>query len=147
MVRSRDPVDVHVGKMIRARRKLAEVSQEALAKAIGVTFQQVQKYESGGNRVSASRLVRIAQVLDAPIAEFFPEVADDGRVAGLGPAGQLAVLDGGQQIAMSFIALDPDRRRALLSVAQVLNTTMPGEEPGQAYVNGGDAGEARRVAG
>jgi transcriptional regulator with XRE-family HTH domain len=73
MAEQPDPVDRHVGQMIRARRKMAGVSQEGLAKAAGVTFQQVQKYERGDNRVSASRLAKIAGFLNAPVAAFFPE--------------------------------------------------------------------------
>lgn len=66
-----DPVDRHVGATIRLRRKELGVSQEALAAAIGVSFQQVQKYESGGNRVSVSALVKIAKRLGVPVGFFF----------------------------------------------------------------------------
>lgn len=66
-----DPVDRHVGATIRLRRKELGVSQEALAAAIGVSFQQVQKYESGGNRVSASALYKAAKRLGVPVAFFF----------------------------------------------------------------------------
>jgi transcriptional regulator with XRE-family HTH domain len=68
-----DPVDVFVGRRIRTRRLLLDMNQQQLARALGVTFQQVQKYESGANRVSASRLWEIAAVLNMPIAYFFPE--------------------------------------------------------------------------
>jgi transcriptional regulator with XRE-family HTH domain len=66
-----DPIDVHVGSRVRTRRLLIGMNQEALAQALGVTFQQVQKYEGGANRVSASRLSQIAEVLDVPISYFF----------------------------------------------------------------------------
>jgi transcriptional regulator with XRE-family HTH domain len=69
-----DPVDVHVGSRIRIRRLLIGMNQETLAKALGLTFQQVQKYEGGANRVSASRLSQIAQVLGVPIAYFFSDI-------------------------------------------------------------------------
>lgn len=65
------PIDRHVGGRIRMRRMLAGISQEKLGEALGITFQQVQKYEKGSNRVSASRLQIIARVLDVPIAFFF----------------------------------------------------------------------------
>jgi transcriptional regulator with XRE-family HTH domain len=69
-----DPVDVAVGARIRLFRKLRGLSQQALAESAGVTFQQIQKYERGANRVSASMLARIAGALRTPIAELFGEV-------------------------------------------------------------------------
>lgn len=72
---SADPVDVAVGARIRLLRKLRGLSQQALADAAGVTFQQIQKYERGANRVSASMLVRIAATLRAPVSELFGEVS------------------------------------------------------------------------
>jgi transcriptional regulator with XRE-family HTH domain len=66
-----DPVDVHVGNRLRTRRLLIGMNQEALARRLGLTFQQVQKYESGANRVSASRLKRIADVLAVKVGYFF----------------------------------------------------------------------------
>ena len=68
---SPDPVDIHVGARVRLRRTLLGMSQEKLGKALGLTFQQVQKYESGANRVSASRLLLIAETLGVPISYFF----------------------------------------------------------------------------
>ena len=67
-----DPVDVYVGGRIRTRRLYRDMRQEELARKLGLTFQQVQKYESGANRVSASRLWEIAAILEMPIAYFFP---------------------------------------------------------------------------
>ena len=69
-----NPIDVHVGARIRLRRTLLGMSQERLAEAIGLTFQQVQKYEKGSNRVSSSRLVDIGNVLDVSIPYFFDEM-------------------------------------------------------------------------
>lgn len=66
-------VDVFVGRNIRSRRAYYGLSQTELAKKLGITFQQLQKYESGANRVSASRLWHIAQELKMPVAEFFPK--------------------------------------------------------------------------
>jgi transcriptional regulator with XRE-family HTH domain len=66
-----DPIDVHVGKEMRLFRTLKGMSQERLARELGVTFQQVQKYERGFNRVSASMLYRAAQALDVPVSAFF----------------------------------------------------------------------------
>jgi transcriptional regulator with XRE-family HTH domain len=69
-----DPVDVHVGARIRTRRLLIGMNQETLSRALDLTFQQVQKYEGGANRVSASRLSQIAEILDVPIAYFFADI-------------------------------------------------------------------------
>lgn len=71
-----DPIDVHVGARLRARRKLIGSSQEALADALGLTFQQVQKYERGFNRISASKLYRAAAVLEVAPAYFFEGLPD-----------------------------------------------------------------------
>lgn len=102
----RDPVDISVGARIRLARKMRGRSQQGLAEAIGVTFQQVQKYESGANRVSASMLTRIAADLDVPITEFFgpvetaPRVSDD-LAAMLGEPGALKLLRGYCQLPRS----------------------------------------------
>jgi transcriptional regulator with XRE-family HTH domain len=66
-----NPIDVHVGKRIRVRRLLLGMNQETLANALGVAFQQVQKYEHGANRVSASRLSAMTEILGVPISYFF----------------------------------------------------------------------------
>lgn len=66
-----DPVDIHVGGRVRLRRTLLSMSQEKLASALGITFQQVQKYENGTNRVGASRLFHIAKILKVPVSFFF----------------------------------------------------------------------------
>ncbi len=69
-------VDIHVGERVRTRRLLAGLSQDAFAGYLGVTFQQIQKYEKGANRISASRLYRIAKILDAPITYFFDRAGE-----------------------------------------------------------------------
>ncbi len=68
------PVDVHVGKRLRMRRTLLGMSQEQVAEALGLTFQQLQKYEKGSNRVSASRLFELSKMLDVPESFFFEEM-------------------------------------------------------------------------
>lgn len=68
------PVDVHVGLRMRQRRALLGMSQTSLGTSVGLTFQQVQKYERGSNRISASRLVEFARVLDVPVTFFFQEM-------------------------------------------------------------------------
>lgn len=72
------PIDAHVGLRLRQRRILLGLSQERLAAALGLTFQQVQKYERGANRVSASRLYELSRVLEVPIGYFFEELPDGG---------------------------------------------------------------------
>lgn len=71
------PVDIHVGSRIRMRRTLLGMSQEKLGDALALTFQQVQKYERGANRVGASRLFEISQILDVPVSFFFEEMAPE----------------------------------------------------------------------
>jgi len=66
-----DPIDIHVGGRVRLRRTLMGLSQAALARSLGLTFQQVQKYEKGYNRIGSSRLFQIAQTLEVPVAYFF----------------------------------------------------------------------------
>ena len=77
-----NPVDLHVGARIRLRRKILGVSQERLADALGLTFQQVQKYERGSNRVSASKLYEIAGALQAQVSYFFEGLADPAVAEG-----------------------------------------------------------------
>lgn len=72
-----NPVDVHVGGRVRLRRTLLGMSQEKLGEAIGLTFQQVQKYERGANRIGASRLWDLSRVLECPISFFFEEMAEN----------------------------------------------------------------------
>ncbi len=72
-----NPIDVHVGKRVRTRRTLLGMSQEKLGAAIGLTFQQVQKYERGANRIGASRLYELSRVLDVPMSFFFDDLPED----------------------------------------------------------------------
>lgn len=72
-----DPVDVYVGRRLRKQRVLLRLSQEQLARAVGVTFQQIQKYERGANRISASRLYDVAKVMGVPINFFFDYIEDE----------------------------------------------------------------------
>jgi transcriptional regulator with XRE-family HTH domain len=77
-VRKPNDVDAHVGSRLRQRRMLLGISQEQLAEMLGLTFQQVQKYERGTNRVSASRLFQLARALDTPITWFFDDMEAGG---------------------------------------------------------------------
>ena len=84
------PVDVHVGRRVRTRRTLLGMSQTALGQAIGLTFQQIQKYERGTNRIGSSRLFDLCKALDVPITFFFedmpPAVASSSSALGVGIA-------------------------------------------------------------
>ena len=82
------PIDVHVGTRIRLRRTLMGMSQERLGEALGLTFQQVQKYERGVNRVGASRLFDLSRVLDVPISFFFDDMPDRLTTSLGGPGGR-----------------------------------------------------------
>jgi transcriptional regulator with XRE-family HTH domain len=93
--RSPNPVDLHVGARIRMRRKVLGVSQEKLADELGLTFQQVQKYERGANRVSASKLYEIARALSAPVSYFFEGLSET--------AGQTVIGDGAEASMHDFL--------------------------------------------
>jgi len=78
-----NPVDIHVGSRVRLRRTLLGMSQKKLGNALGLTFQQIQKYERGANRIGSSRLYQFAQVLDVPVSFFFDDMP--ANVTGRGP--------------------------------------------------------------
>ena len=82
-----DPIDIHVGSRVRLRRTLLGLSQERLGEAVGLTFQQIQKYERGANRIGASRMYDLAHVLDVPVAFFFEDMPDDVKQRDAEPAG------------------------------------------------------------
>ena len=107
--RSPNPIDVHVGDRIRRRRRALGVSQDRLAEQLDLTFQQVQKYERGANRVSASKLYQIAAALQATIAYFFEGLPDPSQAAG--------VSEGDAEPFMHELPLTPEERElaALLS--------------------------------
>ncbi len=119
----RDEVDVHVGARIGLRRSALGLSQSALAQQLGVSFQQVQKYETGQNRISASRLHRAATVLGTSVETFFPPVetarggADDGWEA----MRFITATADGRAVATSFPLIgDREIRRAVARVVRAL---------------------------
>jgi len=81
MAASPNPIDVHVGKRLRLRRTLLGMSQERLGESLGLTFQQVQKYERGANRIGSSRLFELGQILDVPVSFFFDDMPGTAGVA------------------------------------------------------------------
>ncbi len=89
-----DPIDIHVGARLRLRRNLVGMSQEQLGKASGLTFQQIQKYERGANRMGASRLHQLGRLLNVPVAYFFDELPVDmaqPNTAGFRDSGQASL--------------------------------------------------------
>ena len=103
-----NPIDLHVGRRIRERRTAMGISQDALAKIVGVTYQQTHKYETGHNRISASRLVSFAAALRVPVAFFFEDMDATSKTAGI------ALLRG--QLASTDVTLPPAPCRADLEV-------------------------------
>ena len=77
-----NPIDIHVGSRVRLRRMMLGMSQEKLGEHLGITFQQIQKYEKGTNRIGASRLQHIARVLDVPVSFFFEDAPGGASRAG-----------------------------------------------------------------
>lgn len=124
----RHPIDVHVGGRIRLRRKFCQMSQTELADKIGLTFQQVQKYETGANRVSASKLYRASQILGVPVAYFFTGYSDSEEPAADETAldaeravGAFLLTDEGIQLAEAFPKIQgAKKRRKLLDLVRSL---------------------------
>jgi transcriptional regulator with XRE-family HTH domain len=107
-----NPVDVLVGARIRVLRKRRKMSQAALGEALGVTFQQIQKYENGKNRVSASRLHLVATALEVPISEFFASASETSRASFATKA--VAFDPQALRLAETFTKITDKQLRALL---------------------------------
>ena len=116
------PVDVHVGKRIRHRRWVVGTTQQQLAEKVGIKFQQIQKYETGMNRVSASRLWDIASALGVDISFFFEGL--DGQKASDGAADMPSDLLSDREaleLLRSYYAIPENQRRRLFDLARVLS--------------------------
>jgi transcriptional regulator with XRE-family HTH domain len=116
------PVDVHVGKRIRHRRWLIGMTQQQLAEQVGIKFQQIQKYETGANRVSASRLWDISDALGVPVSFFFEGLQEDKDTAPKAAVpedlmGDKEALD----LVRSYYAIPENQRRRLFELARVLS--------------------------
>ncbi len=116
------PVDVHVGKRIRHRRWMVGMTQQQLAEKVGIKFQQIQKYETGMNRVSASRLWDISAALSVPIGFYFEGL--EGSAAGDGeqnlPSDILADKEA-LELVRSYYSIPENQRRRLFELARVLS--------------------------
>ncbi|MEN8659103.1 helix-turn-helix transcriptional regulator [Marivita sp.] len=120
------PVDVHVGKRVRHRRWLVGMTQQQLAEKVGIKFQQIQKYETGANRVSASRLWDIADALDVPVAFFFEGIEDAEKkdAPNMSTESIPADLLGDKEaldLIRSYYAIPENQRRRLFELARVLS--------------------------
>jgi transcriptional regulator with XRE-family HTH domain len=131
-----NPVDTHVGSRVRLRRTMLGMSQEKLGEALGITFQQIQKYEKGSNRIGASRLQRITEVLNVPVSFFFEDVPGTAasRPGGLSePSGPDYVVDflstsEGLQLNRAFVKIsDPKVRRRIIDLVRSLGDSADGE--------------------
>ena len=117
------PVDVHVGKRIRHRRWMVGMTQQQLAERVGIKFQQIQKYETGMNRVSASRLWDISEALGAPVSFFFEGLSDGvaGAQAGGSVPGDILADKEALELVRSYYAIPETQRRRLFELARVLS--------------------------
>lgn len=116
-------VDVHVGKRIRQRRWMNGTTQQQLAEAVGIKFQQIQKYETGMNRVSASRLWDIAHVLNVPVSFFFEglESAEAAAATAGDVPGDVLTDKEALELLRSYYAIPENQRRRLFDLARVLS--------------------------
>jgi len=116
-------IDLHLGKRLRRRRRLLGLTQQQLAQAVGIRFQQIQKYECGANRISAARLFQLAKALETPINYFYDGLADDKtEVAAIQNEGievfsRKETLD----LIQAYYRLSERPRRRLLDLAKSLN--------------------------
>ena len=132
-----NPVDKHVGSRVRMRRVLIGMSQEKLGEALGITFQQIQKYEKGTNRIGASRMQQIATVMSVPVSYFFDDAPGSEKdPGGFGEArGSDYVVDfltttEGLQLNKSFVRIsDPKVRRKIVDLVSALADAAPAGRP------------------
>jgi len=123
-----NPVDIHVGARVKLRRQLLGFSQTELGNALDLTFQQVQKYEKGTNRISASKLHKMAEVLDVPISFFFDGVEGAKRDS---DSGDLDMMSRAETINLvrAYYSIDDDAvRRKVIELLRTLGREVPAEE-------------------
>ncbi len=115
----RHPVDVHVGQRVRQRRWLAGMTQQQLAERVGIKFQQLQKYETGTNRISASRIWDIAAVMEVPVSFFFEGLEGQARDTGEARADILTDKEA-VDLVRAYYSIPENQRRKLFDLALVL---------------------------
>lgn len=113
------PVDAHVGKRVRHRRWMVGMTQQQLADKVGIKFQQIQKYETGMNRVSASRLWDIADAMGVTISFFFEGLSDSTEAKAAG--GDMMADKEAMELVRSYYAIPEAQRRRLFDLARVLS--------------------------
>ncbi|HVK42399.1 MAG TPA: helix-turn-helix transcriptional regulator [Phenylobacterium sp.] len=120
-----DNIDVHLGKRLRRRRRLLGLTQQQLASACGVRFQQIQKYECGANRISAARLWQLSEALEVPVGYFYDgltEAAHREHCAGEGEGGgEMLARKETLDLVRAYYQLGERPRRRLLDLAKSLN--------------------------
>lgn len=116
-------IDLHLGKRLRARRRLLGLTQQQLAVVVGVRFQQIQKYECGANRISASRLWRLAEVLNVSVAYFYDGLGSSSAEALASGANDVeaAAREESLDLIRAYYQLEERPRRRLLDLAKSLN--------------------------
>ena len=117
------PVDVHVGERLRTQRALYGMSQPDLAKRLGITFQQLQKYESGANRMSAGRIWQASRTLGAPVSYFFEGM--DGKAD---PAASMLSTRAGLELVRAYEACPEEIRRNFYQLGKVLAEALASED-------------------
>ncbi|MBX5156303.1 MULTISPECIES: helix-turn-helix domain-containing protein [unclassified Rhizobium] len=122
-----NPIDIHVGSRIRLRRTMLGMSQEKLGESLGITFQQIQKYEKGTNRVGASRLQNISNILNVPVSFFFEDApGENSGAGGMETSSSNYVVDflsssEGLQLNRAFVKIsDPKVRRKVVELVKAL---------------------------
>lgn len=127
LARKANPTDVAVGRCIRLYRLKAKLSQTELGEQIGVTFQQVQKYEKGVNRVGAGRLTQIAEVLNVSIMAFFEGAAADAKkLSKTGPVTELLTAPRALKLLEAFSEIpQPSVQSAILKLVESIRTNRP----------------------
>jgi transcriptional regulator with XRE-family HTH domain len=121
--RGTGPIDKYFGDRMRARRLMIKMSQEDLAKSLGLSFQQVQKYEKGVNRISAASMVRIAEILDIDVGYFYDAMPKTKRSGPIETPAltELAITLHGRRMIDAFLNLKNDKMRgAVADLAEVL---------------------------
>lgn len=114
------PVDVHVGKRIRHRRWMVGMTQQQLADSVGIKFQQIQKYETGMNRVSASRLWDISRTLGVQIGFFFEGLTGEGA-GEANPASDILANKEAMELVRAYYSIPEAQRKRLFDLARVLS--------------------------
>ena len=117
------PVDVHVGKRVRHRRWLIGKTQQQLAEQVGIKFQQIQKYETGANRVSASRLWDIGEALEVPVSFFFEGLEEEHKETAKSSMLPADLMGDKEALALvrSYYSIPENQRRRLFDLARVLS--------------------------